>query len=147
MLISIHTLFFGSVQSIVTPLTNGAAASRQLEWGTAASGLYEGDFAPSVYIYRMTYHNRMVLWHVRRGSTLLRGVPQSRTAPPPAPGGGGGNGRVWSTWSGFSCGFGPNVAPRCPSGPTRHNRVERSTGQSPFVQSQRARSRGQTSQG
>ena len=59
----------------------------------------------------------------------------------------GGNGRVWSTWSGFSCGFGPDVASRCPSGPTRHNRVERSTGQSPSVQSQRARSRGQTLQG
>ena len=64
MLISIHTLFFGSVHSGVTRLTSGAIASRHLEWGTAASGLYEGDFAPSVYIYLMTYHNRVVLWHV-----------------------------------------------------------------------------------
>ena len=31
----------------------------------------------------------MVLWHVRRGGTHLRGVALSRTAPPPAPGGGG----------------------------------------------------------
>ena len=50
----------------------------------------------------------------------------------------GGNYRIGSTRSGLSCGFGPDVAPRCPSGPTRHNRVERSTGQSPSVQSQRA---------
>ena len=58
-----------------------------------------------------------------------------------------GNGRVGSTRSGFSCGFGPDVAPRCPSRPTRHNRVERSTDQSPSVESQRARSRGQPLQG
>ena len=59
----------------------------------------------------------------------------------------GGNYRIGSTRSGFSCGFGPDVAPRCPSGPTRHNRVERSTGQSPSMPSQRARSRGQPLQG
>ena len=75
MLISIHTLFFSSVHSGVTRLTSGATASRHLEWGTAASGLYEGDFAPKcLYIYRMTYHNRVVLWHVRRGGMRLRCV-------------------------------------------------------------------------
>ena len=57
----------------MTPLTNGAAATRQLEWGTAASGLYGGDVALKCF-YGMTYHNRVVLWHVRRGSTHLRGV-------------------------------------------------------------------------
>ena len=66
--------------------------------GTAASGLYEGDFAPSVHIYRMTYHNRMVLCHVRRGGTHLRGVAPSRTAPPPAPGGGEQTRRVYMGW-------------------------------------------------
>ena len=40
---------------------------------TAASGLYGGDVAPKCF-YGMTYHNRVVLWHVRRGGTHLRGV-------------------------------------------------------------------------
>jgi hypothetical protein len=54
------------------PLTDGAAAGI---WRaeTAASGLYGGDVAPKCF-YGMTYHNRVVLWHVRRGGTHLRGV-------------------------------------------------------------------------
>ena len=43
-----------------------------------------------------------------------------------------GNAGVGSTRSGCSCGFGPDVAPRCPSGPTRHNRVERSNKARPW---------------
>ena len=56
----------------VCPLTYGAAAST---WRaeTAASGLYGGDVAPKCF-YGMNYHNRVLLWHVRRGGTHLRGV-------------------------------------------------------------------------
>ena len=58
-----------------------------------------------------------------------------------------GNGRVGSTRRGSCRGSGPDVAPKCSYGLTYHNRVDRSTAQSPSVQSQRARFRGQTLQG
>ena len=94
------------------PLTDGTAASI---WRAerAAAGLYGGDVAPKCF-YGMTYHNRVVLWHVRRGGKHLRGVPppngwrRRRHLE-------GGNGCVGSTRRGYSCGFGPDVAPRCPS--------------------------------
>ena len=59
-------------RSRCAPLTDGAAAGI---WRaeTAASGLYGGDVALK-FFYGMTYHNRVVLWHVRRGGTHLRGV-------------------------------------------------------------------------
>ena len=46
-----------------------------------------------------------------------------------------GNGRVGSTRRGSCCGFGPDVASKCSYGLTQHNRVERSTDQSPSVKS------------
>ena len=59
-------------RSRCAPLTDGAAAGI---WRaeTAASGQNGGDVAPKCF-YGMTYHNRVVLWHVRRGGTRLRGV-------------------------------------------------------------------------
>ena len=47
---------------------------RHLEGGNSrTSGIYGGDIAPKCF-YRMTYHNRVVFWHVRRGGTRLRDV-------------------------------------------------------------------------
>ena len=123
------------------PLTDGAAAGT---WRaeTAASGLYGGDVAPKcVYIWDdLPQSGGVVACLKRRPASAGCGPPHGRRRRRHLE---GGNGRVGSTWRGCSCGFGPDLAPRSPSVLTRHNRVERSTGQSPSVESQGARSRGQ----
>ena len=50
------------IRGVPPPLMDGAAAGT---WRaeTVASGLYGGDVAPKCF-YGMTYHNRVVWWHV-----------------------------------------------------------------------------------
>ena len=80
MLISIHTLFFGSVHSGVTRLTSGATASRHLEWGRAASGLYiRRGCCSQVFLWDdLPQPGGVVACPKRRHASLVRGPPHGR---------------------------------------------------------------------
>ena len=94
-----------------------------------------------------------VLWQLQTPDTRLQRVTPLTSAVCPPHGRRrrrhleGGNGRVGSTRSGCSYGFGPDVAPGCPFGLTYHNQVKTSVGQIPSDKSQRRRSPGQLVQG